>query len=371
MSLDPSKIANLADNWRAVGFLTANYQGRFAAINILGQLNSIDFKKTELEETKAVLKKLAELVTSIKNGRAIFFPTAEDVEEQSPEELRASQELLLNTISQLKYDIEERASKTEQFLALSQESAGLREAQYLLSGYGWYAYSRDNYARSMLEITEFSGDLVNKEAFEILRNECAQEIKLTNDFLKALKKGEQTQANIFEHIWFFCRTLPGILRANSHDLNLLMSFRNPTFTYAEAGFTSEEESSWSIAGFDPEVAGYWRAYGFTPEQALIWLQAGVNDPKLSAEWGSAGFSAEVSSTWIAVQFNPLLAIQWYNAGYKSEQAAFLVSKGFHHPAQIRPEQIPALAKEFEESFKKQARSEEEAWFGTSDGEEEN
>ena len=369
MEFDQNKTFNLADNWKAVGFLMANYQGRFAALNILGQLTSVDFKKTELEETKSLLKDLVDMVNTIKNGNAIFFPTPEEEEDQEPAQLKARQELLLKIVSQLKMDLIDRAEKTKQFLSAPSKPNQLREAQYLLSSYGWYAYARDNYSRSMLEIADFIRDPLTKETFEELKRECAEEIKLTNDFLKAIKKLETARHNILDHVWFFCRTLPGIFRANCHDLNLLLSFRSAKFTYADAGFLVEEEDAWQTAGFDPESAGYWNAFGFSPNQALLWMQVGLNDPKLAAEWATAGFTAEVSIAWIAVQFNPLLAIQWYNAGYQPDQAAFLVGKGFHHPVQVRPEQLPELVKEFESLKISTVKSEEEAWFGTDDSSE--
>jgi hypothetical protein len=172
--------------------------------------------------------------------------------------------------------------------------------------------------------------------------DASESIKLANDFLLAFRKGTDLPHNFFQHLQFFCRTLPGIFRCHIHDIYQLLHTFKGNLSYERAGFLKPEAHVWDRAEIGVVEAGYWRAHDFSAPEAVEWRKNGVTDALTAAEWHLAGFPSQEAAIWIQVRFSPLLALQWASAGYNPEEAAILVGKEYHYPTDLTRQQAEAI-----------------------------
>ena len=315
-------------NFQILNFLNSSYQGKFAAINILSQLEHPSFSKEDLIETKKILKKIHTWTKDFKAGNYI-------ISDQKKSEKAKSEKELIGLLKADREELNNLADSVERIRKIEQLGSALEDTTLLAAAFGRYAYSQDNFLRMIVDYQK-NLDEKNYVLFQYERQleQAQEETKLANKFLTTLKEPKELEQGFYEHLRFFSRLTPGAFRSRAHDINQLLCAGKTDLSYKMAGLVEEEISSWEEMGLTPIEAGYWKAYSFEAHEAMKWIKLSIIDPGTASAWNTAGFSPQVSDEWLEFMFSPLLAIQWYNADFTAEQAAILVGNGFYNPAEL-------------------------------------
>jgi hypothetical protein len=324
---------------RTLNHVNACFQGRFAELNVLAQLQHPSFNPEQIKETKSV-------ILTIKNWLNNMYQGAFILSEQAPERSSEGQQVL-EVVEQLKVELDKEASRVKA-LIVSEEMSTLHEDAILLVGsLARCSYSRDNYLRGHIKFNQWCNNAELVERYSTALETIKNELKLVTEFVTAAQELERLDRAFGQHIKFFARTLPGVFRAQAHDMRQILSGSLREFSFEAAEFLKPEIDSWKNQKFEPVEAGYWRAHEISPEEANLWIALEVGDPLVAAEWNSAGFEPEVASLWLDVQFSPFLAIQWHNAGFCPDVALQLVQQGYQHPEDVPADVLNKVLAEFE------------------------
>lgn len=329
--MNREKYQDLVLSFKTINYLHALYQGRYAQLNILKQLKHPLAKEIEIQKTKQCLSKINDYIQNLKNGNLLIRVELGDTQSQSANEA-------YTLLKALKPELVSMASQTKKILLDPYFHDNYNSLAFLVSAYGRQIYAQENYNRfahtqGHLHEENIAADIRLRQTFDELEA-C---LHYLNSVVKAIKSGT-SPALLAEKLACMCRTTPGILRSQAHDIVQLVTGLNGQFGFKESGFMLLEAKAWEDAGFDAISAGYWRALEFGIIEANSWICQGISDPFIAAEWHTAGFTPESALPWMDVLFTPLLAIQWNNANYDPRTAAVLVNKGFELPENL-PENV--------------------------------
>lgn len=329
--MNNEKYQDLVLSFKTVNYLHALYQGRFAQLNILKLLKHPLAKEVELEKTKKCLATINEHVQSLQNGNLIVRIELGGAQSHSANEA-------YSLLTALKPELISMASEAKKILLDPFFFDDYNNLVFLISAYGRHIYAQENYSRFAINQSQILNlELSDVNGFQSTLEELNAYLSYLSSTVKAIKT-EASPAQIAGKLAFMCRTTPGILRSQAHDIVQLVTGLSGRFGFKESGFMLLEAKAWEDAGFDAISAGYWRAFEFGVNEAYEWIGRGISDPILAAEWHTAGFTPESALPWMDVLFTPLLAIQWNNANYDPRTAAVLVNKGFELPENL-PENV--------------------------------
>lgn len=310
-----------------LNYLTAAYQGRFAALNIMQQLAFQGLNADEIPRTRQVLEKVRRWVADLSNGICVFSASW-----TAPETFEAQSAYKM--LEDIKPELQQVAETT--LLILNDASAPDQPQviKYLISSYGRYAYSRDNYVKGSIEYGKTFGydDIVQQ--YSTLLKASARDVEAAHTFLSTYKNPALVNEVFFRAMFDECLALPGLFRTHVHDINLLLAPYKGGLTFELADFFGPEIMQWQALNFDATTAGYWRAYGFDADEAAAWVQTGFEAPAFAFEWKSQGVKASEALPWAQGNFPAGLAVRWMRAGYNCFQAADYINRGINTPEEV-------------------------------------
>ncbi len=329
------KLRSQRVSHRVINYLNALLQGKFAFQNILSQLNSAHFSLEAVKQAKAALARVSAWSDKLWDGDVLLDEARLERQSEEAQEAFDLLNALLPELSQLATQIKS-ILMTEGF-ENDKDSVALLIAAFALN-----AYARDNYVRGFLEFGRIFNDPDLAAHWKRHLPEVEVNIKQANELLLSLKENKNNEPNLYKHLAFICRTLPGRFRANMHDIRQLLTAYRGEFTYERAGMEKHEARLWERHEIPPVEAGYWRAHGFSPEEALEWKRAKFIDPAIAAEWNTIGFEPAYAAKWQRGRMLPLVAYQWHMEEFSPEEAIFLSQKGFFTPFELPKDQIHIL-----------------------------
>ncbi|MBN8549777.1 MAG: hypothetical protein J0M12_10730 [Deltaproteobacteria bacterium] len=326
--MDPKHQQDIAFTHNFLNYLTAAYQGRFAAFNILQQLGFEGLKIEEIGRTRSILEKVRGWVSDLSNQICLFsasWTTPETFEAQSAYKLLADIQPELQAIADTAFSVLGDAATPQQ----------PQRIKFLISSYGRYAYSRDNYIKGAIEYGKLFGHQDIVEQYTPLLGITTRDVQLVHSLITAYKSPTPVDADFFKTLSDECIALPGLFRTYVHDVHVLLAPYKGGMSFENAGFFGPEILQWQSLGFDPTSAGYWRAYSFTPEEAAAWIQGGWQTPADAFDWRLHGFDAATGGSWAQAGFPAATAARWLGAKYSPDKALSLINQGFDDPDQVK------------------------------------
>lgn len=325
---------NLIYNHRVLNHLSASYQGKFAELNILSQLEHSSFSPDQIKKVKTAIVAIRGWLDSIISGHPLMS-------EENPFQNTLGKQIL-SALQALQDELPKYAIQIKSIL-VSEDQADLKDTvAALIAAYGRNAYARDNYLRGFIKFYRTAEDNETADSYQEALADTSLEIQNVGDFVQVFRGSENLERSFVEHIRFFSRILPGIFQSQAHDIRQLIIGPRTLMGFDDAGFLKPEAADWRAANFEALEAGYWRAHEIASEEAMLWKAVNVNDPLIAAEWKTAGFDPPTASLWMDVKFSPLLAIQWHNLSFPPSVALEYVKQGYQSPADLPPEVLAAL-----------------------------
>lgn len=308
-------------------YLHASFEGKFAALNILSQLKSQEFKEDELLKVQQLLNKTHAWNEQLFHDECLFsasWTTPETFEAQNALDLLKAQKQELHPIS----------AELARMLSLPSLPSN-DEIKRLIAYFARYAFSRDNYVRGFIDYGKAFDLLDMVQRYEqfaaVTEFEVHRAQELSQMFRVAEMTIEKTPTEFTGLLFAACSPLPGVFRAHIHDINQLNAQFLGGLTFQNAEFSKSEAEEWQLAGFNPLNAGYWRAYGFTPDSAVPWNQVRVSDATVALEWIGLGFDAQSAEGWLLEGFPPPVAALWQRRGYQVDEALKMLQQGISDP----------------------------------------
>jgi len=309
-------------------YLSASYQGKFAALNILSQTEHPAFNPDQISQVQQVLAKISVWTEQLYKDECLFSASWTNAETFDAKHA-------LDLLEGLKPELVELSRELTRILGL-QELPSDSEIKFLLSNIARQAYSRDSYIRGFIEYgTRFGLPQMVAKYEELLPNSTTQ-LQRAHELISSFRNvgcdGKRATPSFFALLHEAALNLPAVFQTHLHDLNLLLSpYKGGGITFAQAGFSRDESDAWQNAGFSPVPAGYWRAYGITPEEARAWTDAKMGEPAVAADWRNFGFDPQSASLWAESGFAPGYAMLWLKASYTPEQAKEMIDRGILNP----------------------------------------
>jgi hypothetical protein len=307
--------------------LNSGYQGKFAFLNILLQLEH-PFENTALvDETRGTLGTVNGWLKDLWQGGAIINHLW-----QEPRTFTARQAMQL--VGQLREDVIGIGNDVLRCLAEQSFRDSRLETIMLVAAYGWNAYARDNFIRCFYDYGKKFEDQTILENFEQLLAEAEEKVRFTHDLMKQLRSSETLTDEFCESLYIATGALPGTFYALAHDLNQLHNRFEREFTFEMAEISEEEAALWQQLHITPVDAGYWRSHGMLPEEAYYWKTYGIHDFAAAASWKLWGVTPEEASEWTVFGFTPASSLIWSQNGFPPEKARHFVDKGMLDPNDI-------------------------------------
>jgi len=317
----------LSPTFAILNYLAAALQGRFAGLNILGQLNSPLADAAVVTEVRDALTQTSAWSRAMWNGDLLFSENAEPSFEaqRALDLLRAQKPDLIQLIKQL------RATLGTPLVDNPDAPIAL---QLLVASLGRAAYARENYIRGFLEFGKVTERADIVENYTQLLTTATSDIKFAHQMLETLREAESLDRGFLDQLFFRSRDLPFTFGSHFHDINQLLASTSGGLNFENADFGPEEITAWTMSGLSPFFAGYWRAYGFSAEQAQPWYAANITDAAFASEWRWYGFDFAHAAPWITIGLLPQQSWRWAQAGFSAEEAAEYIRDGATDPGQV-------------------------------------
>jgi hypothetical protein len=296
-----------------VNSLTAGYQGKFVALNVLRQLGSPRFTAAEFEDTRVILDKIAVWIEALMDGRPVLSgPGSESL---------AGRAEALGLLSALKDDVSGLAAELLDLRSDSYVAEDPRQADLLVASLCRHAYARDHYVKGLVAYSEKFG---YEEAADRWRQHLVhtpQEIDLAHQYLDRLEGASGADKRFYIDLFEDTLLLPYIFRSQVQDMNQVLSFYADRFTYEAAGISMDEAARWKNLNAGPEAACYWHAYGFAADETAAWIEAGFVEPAMAANWKYRDFGPGYASLWKKAGFDARGAMVSIVMGQTDPEAA--------------------------------------------------
>lgn len=323
----PAHDPHIQRTYALLSYLQAARQGKFAFLNVLSQLEFLDLNKDALVQTKGEIAHIHDLMKKFWKQEVIFssnwtkpetFEAKEVVE--SLERHQAEVRLLIAIIARILLDRD-----------LSQDQEATK---YLIAGYAWYAYARDNYLRLQLDFEKKYKAQESVTYYEKLLDDVRIEVDYVHFLLKDYRADKEKDLPFYLSLRQSALILPGTLKTHVHDINLLLASYRGGLSYEKVEIEETEGEAWRKAQIEPEEAGYWSAYLLKPDEVLAWKSLGFFDPATTSRWRIWGFDPITAAFWIDKKFSPLQSLLWMSAGFAPDKADFWRSKGIQNPREV-------------------------------------
>lgn len=312
-------------------YLYAAFQGRYAFLNVLQQLNYPEFNQNLIGECAGALDQVATWKRLSAEGRDLFSASW-----STPE--TAESQLALAMLDGLKPDLYGLAQEVTRTLAAGQWGSSPTETTLLLAAYARHAYSRENYIQGFIEFAERLKLPEALAQYHSMLPEATRELQLVQLLLTTFSQlgGQSPGKEFFYSLTQHTFRLPAIFRTHAHDINQLLAQYRGGLSFENADFSREETEEWRGGSFNPQSAGYWRAYGFSAREAVGWTELRIKEPAEAFLWKLNGLEAKRAQPWVAQSFPPGLAAEWERSGTLTEEAVIWREKGINRPSEIPP-----------------------------------
>jgi hypothetical protein len=307
--------------------LNSGYQGKFAFLNILLQLECPFDSGTVVEDTRKTLGSINKWLKDLWEGGAILNHLWDE-----PRTFEAKQ--AMEMVSLLREELLGLANDIVDSLANETFRQDRAESIFLIAAYGWNAYSRDNFTRCFVDYGKKFDDRVILDNFEPMLDEAEERVQYTHELMKQFKASETLTEEFCDALFRAAMTLPGTLYCLAHELNQLAYRFEREFTFEMALIPEEEAELWKMLGITPEYAGYWRAHGIFPYEADSWRAQGMYDYATAATWKIWGFEPQIAREWASYGFTPAACMIWIQNEFPPEKACHFVERGMMHPSEI-------------------------------------
>jgi hypothetical protein len=337
-------------------YLAAAYHGKFAALNILAQLDHPAFTEAELMATQQTLGKVFNWNSQLFKDECLFSASW-----TTPETFEAQNAVSL--LEQLKPELYKISAESGRILALD-TLPQKDELAILIAFHARHAYSRDAYVRGFMEYGEKFSRPEMVKRYEPFIPESEFELRRNNELILLLKnaKGDISllPKEYFALLFQTAVPLPSYFRSHVHDINQLLCPYKGGLSWTTAEFSKAEAEMWNTAGLGPSAAGYFRAFGMGPDEAGKWREGGVSDAMTAIEWKKGGFTPETAKPWLDEGIPPPLAFMWSQNQFSPTEAKEFISKGTFQPPprdtvprkREKPEAPPAIPPPKKMSFPK-------------------
>ena len=310
-----------------LNYLAASYQGWFAGLNLLSQLEHQAFSEADMTVVQQALSSINTWTAQLYQDECLFsasWQTAETFEAKHA----------LDLLEKVKPVLLRDAAEVVRIMAL-QEFPLDPDVRLLLASLARHAYSRDAYVRGFIEYGERFGLAPMAEKYSELLPQTQEILGRLSELLRLYRSASLKAADLERSFFLLlhesCLNLAAVFRTHVHDINQLLSPFKGGFSFGAAEFSRAEAELWQDAGFGPAPAGYWRAYEIDPEEAKAWCAAKMTEVTLVIEWRRAGFTPETAPPWFAAGFPPGYAVVWSQAGFSPEKAQAQIQAGVLEP----------------------------------------
>lgn len=325
MDMDPVLLQDLHLTHSITNYLLACYQGKFAALNILERLGYDKIPPGEIDKTERAFEQISKWVNDLWNGEPLFSTTWTHADNFDAE--RA-----YKLLEELVPDLARASQITRTLITHTDLDKRPEGTMVLLSEFGRYSYSQDNYVKGFVKFAQTFGIDAMMRQYGGLVAEYEAKVDLTHSFLNVFTS-EEPEPSFYSSLIAVCRPLPGKFRMYIHDINQLLNWYGD-FNFEKAGFDEDEAQRWKTVSIGPDMAGYWSAFDIGPELAFRWAQLGVPSAETAANWSLADYTPESCQTWLKYQFVPAVARRWDDAGFDAPTAYGYILRGIEFPEQI-------------------------------------
>lgn len=299
--------------------LQAGYQGGFTSLNVLLELNYPNVEARTLDAMKPVLDQLTALYVRMRAGEAIVSLDGAPAGEEA--------ERLFELCEVLKFELRAVADQLSDITDSDEEPEGEERARhdaFMAACLARSCYAREHFIKGLVDYGEAFDEPEVSDRWRQHLPRCAADIQRANAYFATLKDApEKADAKFHYRLWNEIVNLPGLLRTQVNDINVLGGVYAGGPTYDTVGIDDADEAeAWRKLGAGPESAGHWSAFGFTPDLTLAWAQAGFQDAAYASAWRVRGFPLEA-------------AVAWHNAGFKPADAHACASAGITDPQKAR------------------------------------
>lgn len=194
-----------------INCLFAGYQGKYASLNVLAQLDSRLSDEEELERIKTLLDTINLWGRDLWDERALVnagvqLPLSNDVN------------LALDLLGNLKHDLEEHRARTELYLE-NDITDNPMAVEFLLSSLARYAYTKDNYIKGLIQYGRAFGlpDVVDKWMQHMPY--CMNDIRTANFYFYTYRDEQEHLPDDYYHdLANEARDLPYIFGLQINDI---------------------------------------------------------------------------------------------------------------------------------------------------------
>ena len=308
-----------------INTIQAGFRGELAALETLEELGSPYDKQDRVDFSRAVIAWTSELTELLFSGVPLVTPG--DFPPVYPQANNA-----WKMLSELRKNLLRQASILDEFSHDRIRTGGMKTARSLVASLRRFAASRRHSIDGWIEYSKRFG-LSEREQRWRRRAVAAETYSRRVDlFLVTLRSGRNLRGRFLKRLRQFVCELPGVFRANAHEIVTIFGMAKSQLTYDMVGIDAGETLHWKAAGLDPESAGYWRAFGVPPEESVLWRAAELSVPADVAPWRSRGFEADSAGSWVARGFDAVTASHWRDRGFEAaREAARWRTSGFTQP----------------------------------------
>jgi len=330
-SNSPGSGATVADNvatHTVTNYLLSCYQGRFAFLNILSQLDYPSLNVAIITETRQVLDQVAFWHEELWAGRNLFsaaWSFAETVDAQ-----RA-----LDLLTKLKPELYSTARDIGAIVANARGNLDSPQIAFLAGCIGRFSYAREHSVKGFVEMGARLPGTVDVNRFAVLIPAAQEDVRLTHALLEIIKKrAPNFDGGFVRGLVEKGASLIGLFRTQAHEINEIVAKYQGGLTFENADFTPDESRIWIELRLGPSIAGYWRAHGFSAQESEPWITLQTVAPGIAEAWRLFGFHADTAMPWLRSGFPPRLAKTWYDAGFDEKEARAQIERGVQDPSKI-------------------------------------
>ena len=312
-----------------LNYLNAGFQGAFAHANVLSQFGlPIEFLQSP-EEIRQSVVLVNKWLDDLWAGSPLFSLDWKQLQGQEPAQAYGFLTLLMSENATLSEDLSDFLSKGA-FHELQPD-----QIRRCIGIFTRYAYARDNYIRGLHELAKTAKRVESQNLYRQSLVDSEKLVAAAHAFLTDYQSRTNQTPEFYSTLYSQLIALPGLLRAQAHDLNQMVTIYDGEFTFEKAYIPEHEGAKWLSLGLGPTEAGYWLAFDISAEEAVRWAQGGIASHQEAGFWRAWGFPPEQASAWFQLEFEPQEAALWANARISPEDADHYRNHGVSHPSLIK------------------------------------
>jgi hypothetical protein len=297
---------SLALSFSFLNHLNAGYQAAFAALTYLREMGSSSISQEHFVYPVATLSKVSGWLDDLGMLKPLFNSSW-----TTPESAAAKD--AYKAVEVLKQDLINWRAQLEYILGLDPYTWSGEQKKIVVSLVARVAYSQGYFLRGLATFA------VILQAEDIYSSIAITEpiAKSELDEAHGLIKDEKSGLLFFRpEVLRLVRELPFRFNAQIHDLNVILTLLDRSFTYEFAGIDQKEAAQWAMYGLSPLEASQWRAFSFTPKEASSWISEDILNPAVARSWIIEDLTLEDAKVWGALSILPKIAKQKILSGEK-------------------------------------------------------